>query len=124
MTGFRIAYGGARERFDVVPDLTALGKVIGGGLPVAAYGGRARAHAAHCADRPGLSGRHAVGQSAGHGGGLATLDMLTRDLHDSITAQTARLVQGLRDVAARHERAVHGQSCRLHVGLLLPRRRR
>src|SRR5690242_4563889 len=40
MTGFRIAYGGARERFGVVPDLTTLGKVIGGGLPVAAYGGR------------------------------------------------------------------------------------
>ena len=40
MTGFRIAYGGARERFGVVPDLTTLGKVIGGGLPAAAYGGR------------------------------------------------------------------------------------
>jgi glutamate-1-semialdehyde 2,1-aminomutase len=40
MTGFRVAYGGARERFDVVPDLTTLGKVIGGGLPVAVYGGR------------------------------------------------------------------------------------
>jgi len=41
MTGFRIAFGGARERFNVTPDLTALGKVIGGGLPVAVYGGRA-----------------------------------------------------------------------------------
>ena len=40
MTGFRVAYGGARERFGVAPDLTTLGKVIGGGLPVAAYGGR------------------------------------------------------------------------------------
>jgi len=40
MTGFRIALGGARERFDVTADLTTLGKVIGGGLPVAAYGGR------------------------------------------------------------------------------------
>ena len=40
MTGFRIAYGGAPERFGVTPDLTTLGKVIGGGLPVAAYGGR------------------------------------------------------------------------------------
>lgn len=40
MTGFRIAYGGAAERFGVTPDLTAFGKVIGGGLPVAAYGGR------------------------------------------------------------------------------------
>ncbi|MDP8935174.1 MAG: glutamate-1-semialdehyde 2,1-aminomutase, partial [Cyanobacteriota bacterium] len=40
MTGFRIAYGGAQERFGVTPDLTTLGKVIGGGLPVGAYGGR------------------------------------------------------------------------------------
>jgi glutamate-1-semialdehyde 2,1-aminomutase len=41
MTGFRLAYGGAQERFGVVPDLTALGKIVGGGLPLAAYGGRA-----------------------------------------------------------------------------------
>lgn len=40
MTGFRVAYGGAQERYDVTPDLTTLGKVIGGGLPVGAYGGR------------------------------------------------------------------------------------
>ena len=41
MTGFRLAYGGAQERFGVTPDLTALGKIVGGGLPLAAYGGRA-----------------------------------------------------------------------------------
>ncbi|MGH3088737.1 MAG: aminotransferase class III-fold pyridoxal phosphate-dependent enzyme, partial [Rubrobacteraceae bacterium] len=40
MTGFRLAFGGAQERFGVVPDLTCLGKIIGGGLPVGAYGGR------------------------------------------------------------------------------------
>ena len=42
MTGFRVARGGAQERFGVTPDLTTLGKIIGGGLPVGAYGGRAR----------------------------------------------------------------------------------
>jgi glutamate-1-semialdehyde 2,1-aminomutase len=41
MTGFRLAYGGAQERFGITPDLTALGKIVGGGLPLAAYGGRA-----------------------------------------------------------------------------------
>ena len=41
MTGFRLSYGGAQERFGVTPDLTALGKIVGGGLPLAAYGGRA-----------------------------------------------------------------------------------
>jgi glutamate-1-semialdehyde 2,1-aminomutase len=40
MTGFRLAYGEAQEKFGVTPDLTALGKIIGGGLPVGAYGGR------------------------------------------------------------------------------------
>jgi glutamate-1-semialdehyde 2,1-aminomutase len=41
MTGFRLAYGGAQERFGITPDLTALGKIVGGGMPLAAYGGRA-----------------------------------------------------------------------------------
>src|SRR5207248_3283981 len=40
ITGFRVAYGGAQERYGVAPDLTCLGKIIGGGLPVGAYGGR------------------------------------------------------------------------------------
>ena len=39
-TGFRISYGGAQRKFGITPDLTTLGKVIGGGLPVGAYGGR------------------------------------------------------------------------------------
>src|SRR5207237_3792516 len=41
ITGFRVAYGGAQARYGVTPDLTCLGKIIGGGLPVGAYGGRA-----------------------------------------------------------------------------------
>jgi len=41
MTGFRVALGGAQQRFGIEPDLTTLGKIIGGGLPIAAYGGRA-----------------------------------------------------------------------------------
>ena len=41
MTGFRVAYGGAQELFQIQPDLTTLGKIIGGGLPVGAYGGKA-----------------------------------------------------------------------------------
>ena len=41
MTGFRVAYGGAQSLFGITPDLTTLGKIVGGGLPVGAYGGRA-----------------------------------------------------------------------------------
>jgi len=102
MTGFRIAYGGAAERFGVTPDLTALGKVIGGGLPVAAYGGK-RAFMEHIAPTgPVYQAGTLSGNPLAMAGGLATLGALTREVHDGITAQTANLVQGLRDIGARH----------------------
>jgi glutamate-1-semialdehyde 2,1-aminomutase len=102
MTGFRIAYGGAAERFGVTPDLTALGKVIGGGLPVAAYGG-SRAFMEHIAPTgPVYQAGTLSGNPLAMAGGLATLRALTREVHDGITAQTAALVQGMRDLAARH----------------------
>jgi glutamate-1-semialdehyde 2,1-aminomutase len=102
MTGFRIAPGGARERFGVTADLTTLGKVIGGGLPVAAYGGRrdvmdmvAPAGAVYQAGT--LSG-NPLAMAAG----IATLRSLTPPLHDRMAARTRALVQGLRGIAARH----------------------
>jgi glutamate-1-semialdehyde 2,1-aminomutase len=102
MTGFRIAYGGAAERFGVTPDLTALGKVIGGGLPVAAYGGK-RAFMEHIAPTgPVYQAGTLSGNPLAMAGGLATLGALTREVHDGIAAQTANLVQGMRDLAARH----------------------
>ena len=101
MTGFRIAYGGARERFGTVPDLTTLGKVIGGGLPVAAYGGR-RALMEHVAP---LGPVYQAGTLSGNplamAAGLATLTALTPELHDRIAARTAKLVDGLVASAAR-----------------------
>ena len=63
ISGFRASAGGAQALFGVTPDLTCLGKIIGGGLPVGAYGGRADIMAAGGAGRPGLPGRNAVGQS-------------------------------------------------------------
>ena len=102
MTGFRIAYGGAAERFGVTPDLAALGKVIGGGLPVAAYGG-ARKFMEHIAPTgPVYQAGTLSGNPLAMAGGLATLRALTREVHDGITAQTAALVQGMREIAARH----------------------
>ena len=64
ITGFRVAYGGAQARYGVRPDLTCLGKIIGGGLPVGAYGGRRELMSAGRAARRRLPGGHAVGQSA------------------------------------------------------------
>jgi glutamate-1-semialdehyde 2,1-aminomutase len=101
MTGFRIAYGGARERFGVVPDLTTLGKVIGGGLPVAAYGGR-RTLMEHVAPiGPVYQAGTLSGNPLAMAAGLATLGALTPALHDRIAARTATLVQGLAASAAR-----------------------
>ena len=69
MTGFRVARGGAQQYYDVVPDLTTLGKVIGGGLPAAAFGGK-RAIMAHIAPLGSVvSGGHFVRLPGGNGSG-------------------------------------------------------
>jgi glutamate-1-semialdehyde 2,1-aminomutase len=101
MTGFRIALGGARERFDVVPDLTTLGKVIGGGLPVAVYGGRR-----DLMENVAPSGNvYQAGTLSGNplamAAGAATLRALTPAVHAEISSRTAQLVHGLREIAAR-----------------------
>jgi len=101
MTGFRVAPGGAAERFGVTPDLTTLGKVIGGGLPVAAYGGaralmRRLAPAGDVYQAGTLSG-NPLAMAAG----LATLRALTPELHAKIERRTAALVDGLRRIARR-----------------------
>ena len=67
MTGFRLAYGGAQQLYQQTPDLTVLGKIVGGGLPVGAYGGRADVMKQVMPAGPGLPGGHAVGQPAGDG---------------------------------------------------------
>lgn len=101
MTGFRIAFGGATEYFGVTPDLTALGKVIGGGLPVAAYGG-SRTLMEHIAPTgPVYQAGTLSGNPLAMAAGIATLGALTRSVHDEITNQTAALVDGLRGIATR-----------------------
>jgi glutamate-1-semialdehyde 2,1-aminomutase len=102
MTGFRIAYGGARERFGVTPDLTTLGKVIGGGLPVAAYGGRRDLMAMIAPSGPVYQAGTLSGNPLAMAAGIATLQSLTREVHDRITARTTALVQGLRSIGASH----------------------
>ena len=69
ISGFRASRGGAQQLLGVRPDLTCLGKIIGGGLPVGAYGGREDLMRRVAPDGPGVPGRHAVGQSARDDGG-------------------------------------------------------
>ena len=61
MTGFRVALGGAQQHYNIRPDLTTLGKIIGGGMPVGAFGGRREVMQHIAPPWPGISGRHTVG---------------------------------------------------------------
>ncbi len=69
ITGFRVGPGGAQARFGVEPDLTTLGKIIGGGMPIGAYGGRAEHHGARRPRRAGVPGRNPGRSPARDGGG-------------------------------------------------------
>ncbi|MDQ6690295.1 MAG: glutamate-1-semialdehyde 2,1-aminomutase [Gemmatimonadota bacterium] len=99
MTGFRIAPGGARERFGVTADLTTLGKVIGGGLPVALYGGRREIMERVAPSGPVYQAGTLSGNPLAMAAGLATLSTLTPALHSKIEKRTATLVEGLQTIA-------------------------
>jgi glutamate-1-semialdehyde 2,1-aminomutase len=101
MTGFRVAQGGAAERYDVKPDLVTLGKVIGGGLPVAAYGGRRDLMSRVAPSGPVYQAGTLSGNPLAMAAGIATLQALTPELHDDIARRTRALVEGLRGIAAR-----------------------
>jgi glutamate-1-semialdehyde 2,1-aminomutase len=101
MTGFRVAFGGAREAYGVTPDLTTLGKVIGGGLPVAAYGGRRDIMQRIAPSGPVYQAGTLSGNPLAMAAGVATLRALTPDVHDDMTRRTTRLVAGLRESAVR-----------------------
>ena len=105
MTGFRVSRGGAQERFGIRPDLTTLGKVIGGGLPVGAYGGR-RDIMDHVAPvGPVYQAGTLSGNPLAMAAGLAQLRILRdTDPYPALEATTARLVEGM--LAAAAERGV------------------
>jgi glutamate-1-semialdehyde 2,1-aminomutase len=101
MTGFRVAPGGAAALYDVRPDLTALGKVIGGGLPVAAYGGRREIMERIAPTGPVYQAGTLSGNPLAMAAGLATLRALTPDVHRGIEAHTTTLLDGLTQSAIR-----------------------
>jgi glutamate-1-semialdehyde 2,1-aminomutase len=101
MTGFRIAPAGAHERFGVTADLTTLGKVIGGGLPAAAYGGRRDIMERIAPVGPVYQAGTLSGNPLAMAAGYATLTALTRELHEKIERRTQSLVAGLIEIANR-----------------------
>jgi glutamate-1-semialdehyde 2,1-aminomutase len=102
MTGFRVSRGGAQERFGVVPDLTTLGKVIGGGLPVGAYGGRRDIMERVAPLGPIYQAGTLSGNPIAMAAGLAQLRILKEtNPFDELERRTGRLADGLVDVIRR-----------------------
>ncbi|HVF89023.1 MAG TPA: glutamate-1-semialdehyde 2,1-aminomutase [Blastocatellia bacterium] len=100
MTGFRVAYGGAQELYNITPDLTCLGKIIGGGLPAAAFGGRADVMDRVAPVGPVYQAGTLSGNPLAVAAGLATLKLLREfNPYEELEARGARLEQGLRDAA-------------------------
>lgn len=98
MTGFRVARGGAQELFGIRPDLTTLGKIMGGGLPAAAFGGREEVMAALAPDGPVYQAGTLSGSPLAMAAGLATLTELERSgFYASLGRRTAALANGLRE---------------------------
>lgn len=102
MTGFRVALGGAQERYGVTPDLTCLGKILGGGMPVGAYGGRREVMAKIAPLGPVYQAGTLSGNPLGVAAGLATLAILERDPpYEALERASAALCAGIAAAAER-----------------------
>jgi glutamate-1-semialdehyde 2,1-aminomutase len=100
MTGFRVALGGAQALYGVTPDLTTLGKVIGGGLPVGAFGGRADIMGHIAPLGPVYQAGTLSGNPIALAAGLATLRLVEQDgFHDRLGAAAGKLTEGVRRLA-------------------------
>jgi len=100
MTGFRISYGGAQAKFGITPDLTTLGKVIGGGLPVGAYGGRADIMAMVAPAGPMYQAGTLSGNPLAMTAGIKTLQLLKQPgTYERLEAITRRLSAGVLQAA-------------------------
>lgn len=102
MTGFRIAYGGAQQRYNLHADLTCLGKIVGGGLPCAAYGGRADLMRQVAPDGPVYQAGTLSGNPLAMAAGAATLEAIDEvETYDQLEQRSATLEAGLTKAAAK-----------------------
>jgi glutamate-1-semialdehyde 2,1-aminomutase len=109
MTGFRIAYGGAQEKFGVTPDLTTLGKVIGGGLPVGAYGGRKDIMSLVAPAGPMYQAGTLSGNPLAMTAGIKTLELLQKPgTYEYLERITKKLTDGLLKIAKEAGCEVYG----------------
>ncbi len=102
MTGFRVALGGAQALYGITPDLTTLGKVVGGGMPVGAFGGRRAVMEAIAPLGPVYQAGTLSGNPVAMAAGLATLDLVSAaGFYEQLSAQTAALTDGLERAAKK-----------------------
>jgi glutamate-1-semialdehyde 2,1-aminomutase len=109
MTGFRVSYGGAQEYFDVTPDVTTMGKVIGGGLPVGAYGGRKDIMEMVAPAGPMYQAGTLSGNPLAMRAGIETLKKLSKPgVHKELERKSQKLVDGIVAAGAKHGHDISG----------------
>jgi glutamate-1-semialdehyde 2,1-aminomutase len=102
MTGFRVALGGAQAHYGITPDLTCFGKIIGGGMPVGAYGGRRDLMQQIAPSGPIYQAGTLSGNPVAMAAGLAMLQLIQAPgFHDDLTARTVRLTDGILGAARK-----------------------
>ena len=120
MTGFRISYGGAQAKFGITPDLTTLGKVIGGGLPVGAYGGRAEIMAMVAPAGPMYQAGTLSGNPLAMTAGIKTLELLKQPgSYERLETITRRLSDGIQAAAREAGLPICGGSVSAMFGFFL-----
>ena len=107
MTGFRVARGGAQELYGVTPDITTLGKIIGGGMPVGAFGGRRAVMEMIAPLGPVYQAGTLSGNPLAMRAGIAMLSAMSREgLYEELSAKSEYLTEGIKAVAAKHGIAI------------------
>ena len=120
MTGFRISYGGAQAHFGVTPDLTTMGKVIGGGLPVGAYGGRADIMQMVSPAGPMYQAGTLSGNPLAMTAGIKPLELLKQPgSYETLSATTERLITGIKGAAKEAGFPITGGSVSAMFGFFL-----
>lgn len=111
MTGFRVALGGAQSLYQVTPDLTTLGKVIGGGMPVGAIGGKHEIMSCLAPAGPVYQAGTLSGNPLAMAAGLATLTNIQKSgFYQSLSQMSSLLIHSLKEVASAHQVPFHGVS--------------
>ena len=99
ITGFRLAYGGAQERFGIVPDLTTVGKIVGGGFPAAAFGGRRDVMAVLAPDGPVYQAGTLAGNPVAMAAGIETLRQVSRQgFYEELERRSEKFIERLKRV--------------------------